>query len=311
MAPTFETYLDYALGLSFMDAPHTEVIYQQAIELQPEGNVDAVALYAEWLLDQQREHEVLQLLPSDTQFEYFHFLRGVAYERLEDLVQARSENAEAGAFSQDVPVSDRYRIRESAVQTGIRFKSDIRLTTTDAQSRMGLSTLIWGEARGEFTGGQRAVGWIVRNRVLRGSVGGCPYVNNNGATLAEKYKSVMCQSGQFEGMCSAWCANPATTACPSNTTTNRSAYDVWYGYAPDPVPSGGYCPGGYNHSLCPDGICLPCTGVCWGGTYGYSYQGALFNIGTSGTCPTHLCAPTSRGKVCGNGGTDNCFYTNP
>ena len=159
------------------------------------------------------------------------------------------------------------------------------------------------------------MGWVVRNRVLRGSVGQppCPYVNNSGATLADKYKSVMCQSGQFYGMCSAWCSDPSTTSCPHSSTTDHNAYDVWYGYAPDPVKPGGYCPGGYKMSTCPDGICEPCWSVvhCWGGMYGYSTQGGLFNIGTSGSCPTHSCAPTSRGKVCGNGGSDNCFYTNP
>ncbi len=311
IAPTYETHLDYALGLSLMDAPHAETIYQQAIELQPEGTVDALAFYAEWLLDQKREREVIALIPSDTEFEYLYFLRGVAHERLGNFVQAQNEYTRVVDFSQLFPIPSQYRIPKSTAQSGIRFNDNISITSTDSQSRVGLSTLIWGEARGESIGGQRAVGWIVRNRVLRGSVGGCPYVNNSGATLAQKYKNVMCQSGQFVGMCSAWCSNPATTTCPRNITTDHSAYDVWYGYAPDPVPPGGYCPGGYNHSKCRDGICTPCVGVCWGGTYGFSNQGGLFNLGTSGACPTHFCAPTSKGKVCGNSGADNCFYTNP
>jgi len=315
IAPTFETYLHYALGLSLLGDPRTEAICHRAIELQPEGNVDALAFYAEWLLDQRREREVLDLLPADTHFEYLHFLRGVAWERLGYLKKAKAEYAWFVPFSHDFPAPERYRIPNSLAQVGIRFEGDVSITTTDSQARVGLSTLIYGEAGGESSGNQRAVGWIVRNRVLRGSVGSppCPYVNNSGATLADKYKSVMCQAGQFAGMCSAWCSDPSTPSCPRSPTTDHNAYDVWYGYAPDPVKPGGYCPGGYNTSTCPDGICEPCWSVvhCWGGTYGHSAQGGLFNIGTSGSCPTHSCAPTPRGKVCGDGGSDNCFYTNP
>ena len=313
LAPTFNTYLHYALGLSRMDDPQAELLYRQAIALQPVGNIDAWAYYAEWLLDHGRASEVLVLLPADIQFEYLHFLRGVALERLGKLEEAKAEYAQFAAFSADFPAPDRYRIPGSSIQVGILFEGRIGVNATDSQARVGLSTLIYGEANGESSGGQRAMGWVVRNRVLRGTLGqpACPNVNNSGATLADKYKSVMCQSSQFYGMCSAWCSNPATTVCPRSATTDRSAYDVWYGYAPDPVPTGGYCPGGYNPNRCPDGICLPCTGVCWGGTYGYSTQGGLFNIGTSDACPTHSCAPTSRCKICGDGGLDNCFYSNP
>ncbi|MEJ5308606.1 MAG: hypothetical protein WHX52_02435 [Anaerolineae bacterium] len=313
LAPTFDTYLHYALGRSLMDDPQAELLYRQAVALQPAGNIDAWAYYAEWLLDHGRASEVLALLPANMQFEYLHFLRGVASERLGQLDEAKAEYAQFAVFSTKYPAPNRYRIPGSSIQAGIWFEGMVGVNATDSQARVGLSTLIYGEANGESSGGQRAMGWVVRNRVLRGTVGqpACPYVNNSGATLADKYQSVMCQSNQFYGMCSAWCSNPATTACPRSATTDRSAYDVWYGYAPDPVPTGGYCPGGYNTSKCPDGICLPCTGVCWGGTYGYSTQGGLFNIGTSGACPTHSCAPTSRGKTCGNGGSDNCFYSNP
>jgi len=106
----------------------------------------------------------------------------------------------------------------------------LQVTTaiSDAQAIKGLSYLIWGEARGESRGGMRAEGWVVRSRVLRGSVGSpaCPYVVNTGSTLADQYKSVMCQSGQFYGMCLAWCSDPNTTKCTDNSTTFNVANDV-------------------------------------------------------------------------------------
>ncbi len=322
IAPTFETYLHYALGLGLLDNPRAEMIYHRAIELQPEGNVDALAYYAEWLLDHGRESEVPTLLPADTHFEYLHFLRGVALERLGYIEEAKAEYAWFVAFSHDFPAPDHYRISDSLSQAGIRFEGDASITVTDSQARVGLSTLIYGEAGGESSGGQRAMGWVVRNRVLRGSVGQppCPYVNNSGATLADKYKSVMCQSGQFAGMCSAWCSNPSTTTCPHSTTTDHNAYDVWYGYAPDPVPlvGNGYCPGGFNYSTCYGSYCPPCDSHvhCNGNTSGYSTAGGLFNLGIYSInpmdCPNHSCAPTNRRMVCSDGyAPNNCFYTNP
>ncbi|MBU4299445.1 hypothetical protein KJ636_05390 [Patescibacteria group bacterium] len=52
----------------------------------------------------------------------------------------------------------------------------LQVTTaiSDTQAIKGLSYLIWGEARGETLGGMRAEGWVVRSRVLRGSVGSPP-----------------------------------------------------------------------------------------------------------------------------------------
>lgn len=322
IAPTFETYLHYALGLGLLDNPRAEMIYHQAIELQPKGNVDALAYYAEWLLDHGRESEVLSLLPSDTHFEYLHFLRGVALERLGRLDEAEAEYAQFAAFSIDFPAPNRYRVPSSPIQVGIQFEGEASINATSSQARVGLSTLIKGEAGGESSGGQRAIGWVVRNRVLRGSVGSpsCPYVNNSGATLADKYKSVMCQSGQFAGMCSAWCSNPSTTTCPHTTTTDHNAYDVWYGYAPDPVPlvGNGYCPGGFNYSTCYGSYCPPCDSHvhCNGNTSGYSTAGGLFNLGIDSVnpmdCPNHSCAPTNRRMVCSDGyAPNNCFYTNP
>ncbi len=304
VAPTFETYLNYGLGMSLLGNPEAEELYKRAIALQPSGNADGLAYYGEWLLDHGREAEVLGLLSADSQVAYMHFLRGVALERLNRPGEARAEYARFVPLSLDFPAPDRYRLPGSAAQVGIRFSGDNSINTTESQARVGLSSLIYRESGGESVGGQRGAGWVVRNRVLRGSVGGCPYVDNSGATLADKYKSAMCQSGAFDGTCSDWCTNPSTTTCPHTPTTDQTAYDVWFGYAPDPVPVGGYCPGGYRP--CPDGVCDPCWNTCYGGVYGYSTTGGLYNWGTSGSCPT-LCA-TLRGKTCGNGGSDNCFY---
>jgi len=322
LGPTFTSYLDYAAGLSLMDDPGAELAYLQAVRLQPKGNVEALVAYSEWLLDHGGEPKVLTLLPADVHNPYLHFLRGVALERLKRLAEAKAEYAQFSVFSADFPAPSRYRIPGSPAQAGIQFDDNVSInSTTVAQAIAGLSTLIWGEARGENDGGQRAMGWVVRNRVLRGSVGqpACPYVNNSGATLADKYKSVMCQSGQFAGMCSAWCNNPSTTTCPRNAMTDHNASDVYYGYAPDPVVPGGYCPGGYNYSTCYGSYCPPCDGNvhCNGNnTTGYSTAGGLFNIGVNSTnpnsCPTHFCAPTNRRMTCNDQmAPNNCFYTNP
>ncbi|HQE93388.1 MAG TPA: tetratricopeptide repeat protein [Anaerolineae bacterium] len=318
--PTFEVVLDYARGLSLLDNPDAEDIYRRAIELQPEGNIDAVAYYGEWLLGHKRADEVLMLIPTNAHAEYLHFLRGVALERLGRLDEAKAEYDQFVTFSVNFPAPNRYRITASKAQAGIQFEGNVRVNATDGQAVVGLSTLLKGEAGGDGSGQQRAEGWVVRNRVLRGSVSGCPYVQNSGATYADKYKSVMCQSGQFDAMCSAWCSNPSTTTCPTTPSTNHNANDVYYGYAPDPVASGGYCPAGYDYNTCnpPHISCSPCDSNvhCNGAnTTGYSTAGGLFNYGTSGSCPSQYigpgCPPTSRGKVCGNGGSDNCFYTNP
>jgi hypothetical protein len=137
---------------------------------------------------------------------------------------------------------------------------------------------------------------------------GCPTVINSGATLGDKYSSVMCQGNgsQFNGMCLAWCANPYTSACGTTGGTLywQVAYDVYYGLEPDPVA--GYCPSGTT--IWGGSYCDPRT-RCVGDTNTYLLSGGLFNYGTPYSCPAN-CA-LSVGKVCANGGSDNCFYINP
>ncbi len=313
-------YFHYARGLDRMNDPRTDSTLKQAVDLEGEG--DAMSLYGERLLDRKRDSDALDLLPKAPRLYYLHFLRGVALERLNRPDEAKAAYANVRDYSALFPVPARFRIRGSALQaaSGIQFddeeggtRSGKKLTSvtaaiTETDAINGLSYLIWGEAQGENYGGMLSEGWVVRARTLRGSVGSpaCPVVSNSGATLADKYKSVMCQGSgsQFNGVCLAWCSNPAST-CSFTVSTDNAAYDVFYGYGPDPVS--GHCPSGISQSgasYCDGSI------KCRGDQDTYKLRTALFNLGTSSTCSTHSCAPNSYGKVCGNGSLDNCFYGN-
>ncbi|MFL6262253.1 MAG: tetratricopeptide repeat protein [Thermoanaerobaculia bacterium] len=302
---TATVYLHYALGLSQLKDPRTEEMFKKAVDLDPQGA--SLASYAEWLLDNRRDADALGRLPKSSGLYYLHFLRGVALERQSRGEEARTAYGKFRDYSASFPAPARFRIAGSPIQaaSGIHF-DDTKIT--DATAINGLSYLIYGEAQGENYGGMLAEGWVVRARTLRGSVGNptCPAVSNTGTTLGDKYKSVMCQGSgsQFNGVCLAWCSNTATV-CSHSTSTDNAAYDVYYGYGPDPVS--GHCPDGISQSgssYCDGSI------KCYGNTVTYRLASPLFNLGTSGTCGT-TCAPTSYGKVCGNGGLDNCFFSNP
>jgi tetratricopeptide (TPR) repeat protein len=317
--------LEVARGLRLMKDGGTEAAFRDALD-EAEGEL-AMTELGEWLLEQGRDEEVLSLLPKSPELRYIHLLRGVALERSGRMQEARSAYLQFADYSRLFPAPARFRIPGSTLQaeTGIRFQTkstkgksvasiaagditNITAAVTDPQAQYGLSYLIYGEAVGESVGGKRGVGWLVRDRVLRGSVGSpaCPYVVNSGATLADQYKSVMCQGNgsQFNGMCLAWCSNPDTTSCSYTAETDNVAYEVYEGYAPDPVSD--HCPSGF--SAFGTGVCDSAR-KCNGARTTYRLDGPLFNYGTSGTCPT-LCAPTIKGKTCGNGGLDNCFYAN-
>jgi hypothetical protein len=305
---TATVYLHYALGLSRLKDPRAEAMFKKAVD-RDAG--DALASYAEWLLDNQRDVDALGQLPKSPGLYYLHFLRGVALERQNRGEEARAAYGKFRDYSSSFPAPARFRIAGSRIQSasGIHFDDEPSAKIADTDAVNGLSYLIYGEARGENYGGMLAEGWVVRARTLRGSVGSptCPAVSNTGATLADKYKSVMCQGSgsQFNGVCLAWCSNPATTSCSYSTSTDNAAYDVYYGYGPDPVS--GHCPDGISQSgasYCDGSI------KCNGNTVTYRLASPLFNLGTSSTCGT-TCAPTSNGKICGNGGLDNCFYSNP
>ncbi len=321
-------YVDYIVALTKMDDPRTEEVLKKAIEEKFGGDY-IVLIYTKWLLDKERENEVLLLPGIEDPTMYFY--RGVALERIGQLKEAKSEYAKYRAHYkiENLPnLPKRFQIPGSELQKEmqIRFEGDessmrIQSTTaiSDAQAIKGLSYLIYGEAQGETLGGMRAVGWIVRSRVLRGSIG--PWdcrlgVDNTGSTLAEQYRKVMCQSDQFDGMCKEWCNDPNTTQCPigdpkAYERASTTAKAVYNGEAPDPV--GQHCPGGITNwggSYCADST--KCTGY-----YKNTYRlaGPVLNYGTDGSCPSPhpgiKCGPSSVGKTCGNGGSDNCFYPKP
>ena len=138
--------------------------------------------------------------------------------------EAALDYAYSAEFTRDFPVPARYRIEGSQAQKGIAFERErgsdsvglqAPLLVTESEVSRGLAYLIYGEAGGESMGGQRAVGWTVRTRVFRGGapVGYCVGSPGSG-TLAEKYKNVIC-SGEFDGACNAWCANPSVTCSSS------------------------------------------------------------------------------------------------
>lgn len=291
--------LDYARGLSLLKDPRAEKWYKKAIALQPQGNVDALAYYAEWLLDQGREAEVLQVLRPDAHIEYLHFLRGVALERLGRMHQARAEYLQYVKYSAFDPAPSRYRIPGSQVQAGIVFDDQISPLGIGCNGYELLANVIECEANTESEGGRRAVGWTVRTRVFKGTLAGCVYVNNYscGDLLSCKYECVITQANQFLYSC-------GKTPGP---TSKHVRYDVYNGYAPDPTT--GYCPSGsYQGDACSGSV--HCSS---GGTNGASSKGPMRFYSTSGACPTggeYSCL-TSKGKVCGNGGSDHCFYNRP
>jgi len=102
--------LDYHKQLSLLEDGRAEEWYKKAMAVEPEGVADAVAYYAEWLLDHEREAEVVALVHDDIRVEYTHFLKGVALERLGQQEQARKEYERYREMSADFPAPARYRI---------------------------------------------------------------------------------------------------------------------------------------------------------------------------------------------------------
>jgi tetratricopeptide (TPR) repeat protein len=323
--PSYSTTLHYAEGLAILRDPLAEEFFIKAIDLQPEGAIDATAELAEWLIDQDRNGDALDLLPSDIDSEYLHFLRGVAFDRLGLNSAAKEEYEKYTDYSHSFPAPARFRIKGSSAQvkTNLHFQDDLQFTSapvgastvTLEQLKVAFSALIWGEAEAESVGSKRAVGWIVRTRALRGTVknsdgAACPKVENGTvlSSLPEMYAAVICQTSQFSGLdrasCRGWCSDPTFNRCSKNATSDGVAADVYNGYAPDPVSK--HCPGGAAASF--TDYCATAS-RCIGGTRSYKLAGPLFNYGTSGSCPAR-CTPTQNGKVCSNEGSDNCFYSN-
>jgi tetratricopeptide (TPR) repeat protein len=290
--------MDYARGLAALADPRAEEWFAKAVAAQPAGNVDALAYYAEWLLEQGRDGDVLQTVSPDEHVEYLHFLRGVALERVGRTQAAKREYAHYAAFSLTSPAPNKFRIPGSVAQEGIVFEGDSVVTSRSCNGYSLLANVIECESAGESEGGQRAVGWTVRTRVFKGTLPACVYVDNSGSTLSCKYDSVITQPYQFVYSCG---RSPGATP-------QHVRYDVWYGHAPDPVAQ--YCPSGsYSGSACSGSV--HCTGSS---TNGASNHGPMrFYSTTSDTCTTggqYSCL-TSNGQTCQNGGSDHCFYSRP
>jgi len=113
--------LDYARGLNMLGDPKAEDLFKKAMELRPGENEEARGYYAEWLLDHNREAEVLNIIDSDKDIEYMQFLRGVALEKLGRLDEARKAYEIFIPYSQYEPAPEKYRIKGSKVQEGIFF----------------------------------------------------------------------------------------------------------------------------------------------------------------------------------------------
>ncbi len=294
--------LHYAQGLSLLEDGRAEEWYKKAMAVEPEGVADAVAYYAEWLLDHGREAEVVALVHDDIRVEYTHFLKGVALERLGRQEEARKEYERYREMSADFPAPARYRIEGSKAQAGVVFEGDIlRLRSTGSEAREELSKVIAGEANTESLGGKRAVGWTVRTRVFRtysvpSSCGGYGSPNTwnaepPDASLADKYVAICEPASQF-------------TKDDATATTNQVAMDVWYGTVPDPVSCNciwGSIVGSY------------CTGACthWTEQGAFTHGPAWIHNDRYGPAPDyHPSSSCSKYKeeTCPNGGVDNWFY---
>jgi len=296
--------MDYARGLAALADSRAEEWFAKAVAAQPADNVDALAYYAEWLLEQRREVDVLQLIPPDAHIEYLHFLRGVALERLGRLDGARKEYERYLPFTADLPAPAKYRIEGSKVQEGIIFEGNIGPLYIPCDGYDDLALVIECEAAGESEGGQRAVGWTVRTRVMKGELPGCVApIDNSGPTLSCKYTNVIYQSGQFYTSCGR----------TPGATPKHVRYDVWYGRAPDPTT--GYCASGsYSGNACSGSV--HCSGSS---QYGASGNGPMrfTSVWWSDPCPTggqYACL-SSHDKTCGswdgNYDYDHCFYNRP
>ncbi len=337
---TYTSYLSYAYALAEAGDPRAEELFKTAISAEGDQSPDAKGLYAEWLLRHGRNADVVALTGSgDAGLAYLSFLRGVALERLGRLDEARSAYEVYAFYARVLPVSPDFAIPNSSLQkgAGIQFSpggfspggatSSPRSSTeslapkalSDTQALQGFFYVLDGEAGRQVQGAMRGEGWVVRNRVLRGSAGpngSCPTIPEDfSAPLADRYKFVICQGSgaQFNGIkpCLPWCSNP-NYICPivPSLLVKQVATDVYYGLEPDPVAA--YCPGGIK--TWGGSYCDPST-RCVGDTFTYLLFGPVFNYGPPKapyTCPANPACPASLiGKVCATSAIANCFYSQP
>jgi len=289
--------LDYARGLALAGEAEAEEWFRKAVDIEPARLADAVAYLAEWLLDSGRPNDVVPLVQDGIQVPYVQFLKGVALEYLGRGAEAEIAYEQFRTFSEDFPAPARYRIEGSPYQRGIYFEGDILPRYSMAEAIAKLSRVISGEARGESTGQQRAVGWTVRTRVFLAyyvstQCGG--YGNPNGAwgalgsdqPLADRYYAICTAASQF----AEYDATPSTDA---------RASEVYYGSVPDPVTQA--CISGSVTGTWCDGSCSSSA------FYGAFSQGpAWLHAGCPDYHPSSTCSQYRTYKPCG--GSGNCFY---
>ncbi len=328
----YRATLDYARGLALMNDPRTDEWFGRAMEIEPTGIGDAVAYYAEWLLDQGENESVIKLINEQVNLNYAHFLKGVALEKTRKFRKAKKEYEKYREMSVHFPASLKYRIQGSEQQRELFFEGDpplIRNTETDpddddagtdaeqAAAKELLAIVIASEAESESHGAQRAVAWTVRTRVFRAyfvptTCGGYGNPNNGAwaareetAKLAAKYNAICNAPGQFN-----------TIRVPATPTSRQVANDVWAGWVPDPVVR-----------ACLKGDMQPHDDPCGGGCTERKKSGAFASgpawihaaepNGSGGTKACPNCHPRvgcncyiqSPMKPCFNGGVnENCFW---
>jgi hypothetical protein len=309
----YQTHLEYARYLWRVEAPaDAELHFQTAINNRPSGNIDAVIAYAERLIDAERYQDAVALLtiPGERML-YGDFLRGVALERTGKTAEALTAYEKYREMSQVFPAPDRYKT-ESSLQDGIGFASSlsVQAASLSLQGQIDLSWAVACEAGSETAGGMKAMAYATRQRAVKGN-DGCVDTGQQGSTLSERYSSVVCYKNStiypaYEGVVCSSSSGPVTSCRLPNqntrtATSDQVAYDVWYGWVPEPAYN--WCPGDPAY----DG-----TNAC-GGTCRYSSTDGVNNITPHSWFGNSICGHTyscfqSLGFLCGNGDPDNCFY---
>jgi hypothetical protein len=209
--------LDYAAGLERAGSERAGQWYAHSARVRPDDEPSPAVAYARWLLARDMAAEafiVLEPRPGEDS-SIVHFFRGVAAERMGNVERARVEYQGAVGFSDLYPLGSMWR-SELAAGVGVHFDDEVR-PRTHCAGYTKLSEILYCEARGEGTGGMRAVGWDVRTRVGRGAEKAGGALGNSGATTCERYYNVGMQSGQFY-KCGA-----------RDAASDSVAYDIYFG----------------------------------------------------------------------------------
>lgn len=296
--------LHYAELLAAQEKDSAEKYFKKAIELRPEGNFDSVVAYVEFLIDENRLEEALSesILIGERAL-YLDFLHGYVLEKLGNDEEAIKYYKKFEEMSQVFPAPEKYKIPGSELQLGIKFEGSSDDVTVQAvnSATYNLSYVIACEAGTESAGGMKEVGYVVRQRVNRGTIPSCLYVTNSGSNMDEKYRNVICQAYQFAGVsCNSAGVTKCTNASQKTSTSDQVAYDVYNGRVAEAFT--GYCPA--TGKTVTTNLC---SGTC--ATSGSNTTGYVNKIPHSFLAYKHTPASCmkSAGNLCGNGGSDNWF----